>query len=270
MARRRPVANPRHRSPACQIDYEHLPPFAWRIADDLSLPHVWDIVRAFVDPAQRGGAPLGRRPRRPGAVHVRRGAGGFALGGLLGLALGIMLRPLASRRAGVRALRRRVADRADPGDRAARRRRASRPTGCRSWPSPAYLTFFPVTIARCGACAPSTRGPSSCSARMPRPGARSSGSCACRRRCRTCSRASGSPRPPSVIGAIIGEQTSGVPSGLGSAIINYNQYYTSGPGAAVGDDRDVHARRASSSSGIVKLAELLLTRGRYRPVEGLL
>ena len=46
-------------SPACQIDYEHLPPFAWRIADDLSLPHVWDIGRAFVDPAQRGGAPLG-------------------------------------------------------------------------------------------------------------------------------------------------------------------------------------------------------------------
>ena len=33
----------------------------------------------------------------------------------------------------------------------------------------------------------------------------------------------------SVIGAIIGEQTAGVASGLGSAIINYNQYYTSGP-----------------------------------------
>src|SRR5256885_8441220 len=38
-----------------QIDYEHFPPFSWRIADDLSLPHVWDVVRAFVDPAQRAG-----------------------------------------------------------------------------------------------------------------------------------------------------------------------------------------------------------------------
>ena len=32
-----------------------------------------------------------------------------------------------------------------------------------------------------------------------------------------------------VIGAIIGEQTAGVASGLGSAIINYNQYYISAP-----------------------------------------
>ena len=33
----------------------------------------------------------------------------------------------------------------------------------------------------------------------------------------------------SIIGAIIGEQTAGVASGLGSAIINYNQYYISAP-----------------------------------------
>src|SRR3954466_12547650 len=42
-----------------RFDYEHTPPAHWRIADDLSLPHVWDIARAFVDPAQRNGPPLG-------------------------------------------------------------------------------------------------------------------------------------------------------------------------------------------------------------------
>ena len=42
-----------------RIDYEHLPPTHWRIADDLSLPHFWDVARAFVDPAQRNGPPLG-------------------------------------------------------------------------------------------------------------------------------------------------------------------------------------------------------------------
>ena len=39
------------------------------------------------------------------------------------------------------------------------------------------------------------------------------------------------------------------PTGLGSAILNYNQYYIIGARAAVGDDRHVHDRRASSSSG---------------------
>ena len=33
----------------------------------------------------------------------------------------------------------------------------------------------------------------------------------------------------SVIGAIIGELPSGIPDGLGSALLNYNQYYTQGP-----------------------------------------
>ena len=73
----------------------------------------------------------------------------------------------------------------------------------------------------------------------------------------------------SVIGAIIGEQTAGVASGLGSAIINYNQYYTSGP-------ERLWATIVMCTIvgfifvGIVNLAERILTRGRYRPVEGML
>ena len=52
---------------------------------------------------------------------------------------------------------------------------------------------------------------------------------ACRRRCRTCSRASGSPRPHRSSARSSASRRRASPSGLGSAIINYNQYYTSGP-----------------------------------------
>ena len=37
------------------IDIEHVPPFRNRIATDSSLPHIWDIVAAFILPAQRNG-----------------------------------------------------------------------------------------------------------------------------------------------------------------------------------------------------------------------
>ena len=70
--------------------YEHFPPFHWRIADDLSLPHVWDIVRAFVDPAQRNGPPLGLVLAGQAIFTFREAIVGFAAGGLLGLGLAIL------------------------------------------------------------------------------------------------------------------------------------------------------------------------------------
>src|SRR5204862_7960355 len=73
-----------------QVDYEHLPPLKWRIADDLSLPHVWDVVRAFVDPAQRGGAPLGVVLSGQALFTFMEALAGFALGGALDLGLGIL------------------------------------------------------------------------------------------------------------------------------------------------------------------------------------
>ena len=72
------------------IDYEHFPPLKWRIADDLSLPHVWDVIRAFIDPAQRGGAPLGLVLLGQAAFTFAEALAGFVLGGLLGLALGVL------------------------------------------------------------------------------------------------------------------------------------------------------------------------------------
>ena len=65
----------------------------------------------------------------------------------------------------------------------------------------------------------------------------------------------------SVIGAIIGELPSGISDGLGSAILNYNQYYILGP------EKLWATIIACSFVGLVRLAESLLTRGRYRPVD---
>ena len=73
-----------------QLEYEHTPPFDWRIASDLSLPHVWDIARAFVDPAQRSGPPLAAVLAGQAAFTFGEALAGFALGGLLGLGLGIL------------------------------------------------------------------------------------------------------------------------------------------------------------------------------------
>ena len=107
-----------------QIDYEHVPPLKWRIADDLSLPHVWDIGRAFVDPAQRGGPPLGVGPRRPGRCSrsVRRWPASPSAARSASASAILFVHSRLAERA-LRPVRRRLADRADPGHRAARRRR---------------------------------------------------------------------------------------------------------------------------------------------------
>ena len=73
----------------------------------------------------------------------------------------------------------------------------------------------------------------------------------------------------SIIGAIIGEQTAGVASGLGSAIINYNQYYISAP------ERLWATIVMCTLVGLffvggVKVVETIVMRDRYRPVQGLL
>ena len=230
VARRRPVAAARHDRRRSQIDYEHVPPLTWRIADDLSLPHVWDIARAFVDPGPARRRAARRRPRRPGRVHLRRGAGRVrARRRSSGSALGVLfVHSRLAERAFVPYV---VAspDGADPGHRAARRRGAQGrlAVGHGGRDVPDVLPGHDRVDAR--PAGRSTRARSSCSGRTPRRAARSSGSSGCRRRCRTCSPGFRVAAAASIIGAIIGEQTAGVASGLGSAIINYNQYYISAP-----------------------------------------
>jgi NitT/TauT family transport system permease protein len=251
-----------------QIDYEHFPPFAWRIADDLSLPHVWDIVRAFVDPAQRGGPPLLVVLAGQAAFTLAEAFAGFVLGGLLGLALGIFfvhsrlaeraLVPyvVASQTVPILAIAPLVvvAIRAD-------------------WLSvmavAAYLTFFPVTIA-------SLRG---LRAVDPRAIELFRSYAASRRQILWQLRLPTSvpylfagfrvAAAASIIGAIIGEQTAGVASGLGSAIINYNQYYVSAP-ERLWATIVMCTVLGLLFFGAINIAEAIVTRGRYRPVEGLL
>ncbi len=251
-----------------QIDYEHVPPLTWRIADDLSLPHVWDIARAFVDPAQRGGAPLGVVLAGQAAFTFGEALAGFALGSVLGLGLGVLfVHSRLAERAFVPYV---VASQTVPILAIAPLVVVALKADWLSVMAVAtYLTFFPVTIA-------SMRG---LRAFDPRALELFRSYAATRQQVLRQLRLPTSvpylfsgfrvAAAASVIGAIIGEQTAGVASGLGSAIINYNQYYTSGP-------ERLWATIVMCTIvgfifvGIVNLAERLLTRGRYRPVEGML
>ena len=67
----------------------------------------------------------------------------------------------------------------------------------------------------------------------------------------------------SVVGAIIGELPSGIPDGLGAAILNFKQYYVSGP-EKLWATIVVAAGLGLVFVGLVRLAETVLTRGRYR------
>jgi NitT/TauT family transport system permease protein len=251
-----------------QVDYEHTPPFHWRIADDLSLPHVWDIARAFVEPAQRGGPPLAAVLTGQAAFTFGEALAGFALGGALGLGLGILfVHSRLAERAFVPYV---VASQTVPILAIAPLVVVALKADWLSVMAVAtYLTFFPVTIA-------SLRGLRAFDPRaleLFRSYASTRRQTLVRLRLPTSvpylfsgSRVAAA---ASVIGAIIGEQTAGVASGLGSAIINYSQYYTSGP-------EKLWATLVMCTLvgfvfvGLVNLAERVLTRGRYRPVEGLL
>ena len=247
------------------FDYEHVPPLHWRIADDLSLPHVWDIVRAFVDPAQRNGPPLGLVLLGQAAFTFREALTGFVLGALLGLGLGILF--VHSRMAERALVPYVVASQTVPI-------LAISPIVVvaikADWLSvaivSAYLTFFPVTIA-------SLRG---LRAADPRAFELFRSYAASRRQALWRLRLPTSvpylfsslrvAAAASVIGAIIGELPAGVADGLGSAIVNYNQYYIAGP-------EKLWATIVMCTFvglffvGLVRLAEVRLTAGRYRPLE---
>jgi NitT/TauT family transport system permease protein len=249
-----------------QIDYEHVPPLHWRIADDLSLPHVWDVIRAFVEPAQRAGPPLVAVLFGQAVFTFLEALAGFAIGALLGLALGVLF--VHSRLAERALVPYVVASQTIPI-------LAIAPIVIVAIKADvvsvvvvsAYLTFFPVTIA-------SLRG---LRAADPRAFELFQSYAATRRQVLWRLRLPTSvpflfasfrvAAAASIIGAIIGEQTAGVASGLGSAIINYNQYYTSSP-------EQLWATIVMCTFlglffvGAVAIAEQLVMRGRYRPVEG--
>jgi NitT/TauT family transport system permease protein len=246
-----------------RIDLDHVPPFKNRIASDLALPHVWLVIEAFINPAQRNGPPLGLILFGQALFTFREALTGFILGGSLGLLLGIgFVHSRLAERAFVPYV---VASQTVPILAISPLIVVATKAG---WISvaiiSAYLTFFPVTIA-------ALRGLRAADARafeLMRSYAASRRAILWKVRLPTSVpylfaslRVAGA---AAVIGAIIGELPSGIPDGLGSALLNYNQNYSSGP-------ERLWATIVMCSFvglgfvGLVRLAEFLLTRNRYRP-----
>jgi NitT/TauT family transport system permease protein len=241
------------------------PPFDWTIARDLNMPHVWEIAAAFVEPAQRNGPPLGAVLAAAAGFTLSEAVGGFVFGAALGIVLAIVfvhspfleraLVPyvVASQTVPIIAIAPMVVIWLQAG-----------------WLSvaviSAYLTFFPVTIA-------GIRG-----LRSPDPRAlelMSSYAASRRDVLQKVRLPAAAPylftalkvaATASVVGAIIGELPSGIRDGLGGAILNFNQYYISGP------PKLWAAIVVASLVGIgfflaVAAAEAAWLRGRSRPAD---
>ena len=56
----------------------------------ITLPHLWEIVAAFINPARRNGPPLFGVLLEASLFTMRGALAGFVLGALLGLVLGIV------------------------------------------------------------------------------------------------------------------------------------------------------------------------------------
>ena len=248
-----------------QVDYEHVPPLKFKIATDLALPHVWSILGAFVQPAQRNGPPLGQVLIGNAAFTFGEALVGFAIGASLGLALGVVFsQSRTAERAFVPYV---VASQTVPIVAIAPLVVIFLPVG---WLAvaiiAAYLTFFPVTMG-------ALRGLRSADPRaveLMRSYASSSRQILWKLRLPaalpylfTSFRIAAS---ASVVGAIIGELPSGIPYGLGSSILNFKQYYVSGP-ERLWATIIVAAMVGLVFVGLVRLAESLVSRGRYRTIE---
>jgi NitT/TauT family transport system permease protein len=247
------------------VDIEHVPPFKVRIATDLALPHFWQVVTAFIDPAQRNGPPLGLILFGQATFTFREALVGFAAGGVLGLLLAILfVHSRLAERAFVPYV---VASQTVPILAISPIIVVATQAG---WASVAiismYLTFFPVTIG-------ALRGLRAADPRafeLFRSYAASRREVLWRLRLPTSVpylfSALRVAAAAAVIGAIIGELPAGIPDGLGASLINYNQYYSSGP-------ERLWATIVMCSLvglvfvGLVRGAESFLTRGRYRPVD---
>ncbi len=249
-----------------RLDVDHAPPFRWRIASDLALPHLWSIVGSFGEISASTGQPLALVLVDSALYTIRTATLGFAAGVALGLGLGIaFVHSRILERAFVPWV---VASQTVPII-------AIAPVVVvafgASWQSVAiiatYLTFFPVTIAM-------IRG---LRAFDPRAGELMRSYGASDRQVLWKLRLPASvpylftalriAAAASIVGTIIGELPSGIPDGLGSKILNFNQYHTTSP------ERLWAVIIATIVTGlivvgVVRLAERLLTSSRYRPLEG--
>ena len=233
-------------------------------ASDIALPHIWTIVGAFIEPAQRNGSPLGLILAGQALATFREALIGFIVGGLLGLLLGIgFVHSRLAERAFVPYV---VASQTVPILAISPLIVVATKAG---WLSvtivSAYLTFFPVTIAALrGLRAADLR-----SFELMRSYAADRRQVLWKLRLPTSvPYLFGALRvaaAASVIGAIVGELPSGIPDGLGSALLNYNQYYTQGP-ERLWATILMCSFLGLGFVGLIRLLEARLTRGRYRQV----
>jgi len=211
------------------IDPPHVPPFDIKQFNDLNLPHVWDVIGALSRPSVRNS------PFSLGAVLIdaavftgRSAVLGFAVGAVVGLLLAIIfVRSRLLERALVPYV---IATQTVPIV-------ALAPMLVlwvgREWTSvvlvSAYLTFFPVTIAGIrGLSSPDPRA-----LELMRSYAASDWSVLWKVRFQaalpylfTAFKISAT---ASVVGAIVGEEPTGIRGGLGRAILQFNTQYSSGP-----------------------------------------
>lgn len=253
----RPESNP--------FGISHTPPFRAKIASDLNLPHLWDIVEAFGQPSRRNGPPLSAVLLEAALFTFREAIAGFLLGGLLGFLLGTLFAHVtllergcmpyvvASQTVPILAIAPMVVIWLKAG-----------------WISvaviAAYLTFFPVAINTLRGL----RSPDPMALELMHSYAASRSEILWKLRVPaalpyifTALKISAT---ASVVGAIIGELPSGIRGGLGGAILNFNSFYISGP------QRLWAAIIASAAVGIafyllVTLAERLVLRSRPLAVE---
>jgi NitT/TauT family transport system permease protein len=243
------------------------PPFRWAFANDLNLPHVWNIALVFLEPWQRGADRNVAQFLFDAALFTwREAALGFALGAGIGLVLAtifvhsrLLERALvpyvvASQTVPIIALAPMITY-AFGGNVAAVVVIAT------------YLTFFPVTIAM-------IRGLRSFDPRaleLLRSYASSRRSTYWKLRLPASLpylfTALKIAATASIVGAIIGEGPGGIANGLGRVIITYNQYYITGP------EKLWAAIIASGILGvafylIVRAVEVVVLRGRPVGAEG--
>lgn len=206
----------------------HTPPLRWKVTSDLNLPHIWEIVNAFGHPSRRNGPALGSVLLAAAVYTFREALVGFLFGACLGLLLGILFTHykllergcmpyvVASQTVPILAIAPMVIIWLKAG-----------------WFSvaviAAYLTFFPVTINTLRGL----RSPDPMAIELFHSYAASTWAILWKLRFPAALpyifTAFKIAATASVVGSIIGELPSGIRDGLGGAILNFNQYYISGP-----------------------------------------
>jgi NitT/TauT family transport system permease protein len=204
-------------------------------ANDRTMPHIHDIVGQLFEPSRRNGPLLIDVLWDATLFTAKEAAAGFVLGAVFGFALGVVLAHsgllqrgllpyiVASQTIPILAVAPMVVVWVNP----------RLPDNLKDWGAvaviSAYLTFFPVTIN-------TMRGLMSVDPRaleLMRSYASSGWSVLWKLRVPAALpfifAALKIAAPASVVGAIIGELPASIQSGLGGAILNFNQYYITSP-----------------------------------------